>query len=220
MKDLLTLGLGLALLFVSLFIAMRLFGLLPEEEVRAYLIAAHSIHPAWFAAIVIGLLWFDLIVAVPTMATVLLSGYFLGPVLGSAASIAGLFIMGLTGYGLGQQYGERLLTRLFKKDEERIGSIRKSFARNDLLVLFVCQAIPILPELSCCLAGIAKMPFRRFLFGYGVGVIPFASIAGYAGSISTTSDPSPAIIAAAGMSAGLMIAWMLVQRFNRRHPQS
>ena len=139
--------------------------------------------------------------------------------MGAAASIAGLFVMGLTGYGLGQHYGEGLLTRLFKRDEERIDSIRKSFTRNDLLVLFVCQAIPILPELCCCLAGIAKMPFRRFLFGYSVGVIPFSVIAGYAGSISTTNDPSPAIIAATGMSAGLLLAWMLVQRLNGRRSQ-
>lgn len=216
MKDLLKIGFGLAVLFVSLFMIMRLSGLLPEDEVRTYLMAAHNIHPAWFVAIVIGLLWFDLIIAVPTMATVLLSGYFLGPTLGTAASIAGLFVMGLTGYGLGQRYGERLLTMLFREDEARIAAIRNNFARNDLLVLFVCQAIPILPELCCCLAGIAKMPLRRFLFGYGVGVVPFATIAGYAGSISTASDPMPAITAATGLTTSLLIAWMLVQRLNRK----
>ena len=36
MKDLLKLGFSLALLFVCLFIAMRLAGVLPEDEVRAW----------------------------------------------------------------------------------------------------------------------------------------------------------------------------------------
>jgi len=216
MKDLLKISFGLALLFASIFMIMRYTGLLPEEDVRAFLTEAHTIHPGWFVVIVISLLWLDLVIAVPTLATMLLSGYFLGPVAGPATSIAGLLVMGLTGYGLGWHYGDRLLTRLYKDDEIRIEAIRGSFARNDLLVLFVCQAIPILPELCSCLAGIAKLSLRRFMFGYSVGVIPFASIAGYAGSISTANDPSPAIMAAIGLTTALLIVWMLVQRLTRK----
>jgi len=211
MKDLLKTGAVLALAFASTFVIMRALGILTEDNVRAFLAQAHAIHPGWLVALVIGLLWIDLLIAIPTMATILLAGYFLGPVLGAAASVAGLLVMGLTGYGLGRHLGRPALARLFK-DDTRIVGIEESFARNDLLVLFVCQALPILPELTCCLAGISRLRFTRFLFGYAVGVVPFACIVAYAGSISTVDEPGPAIYTAIGVSAALLMAWRLLQR--------
>ena len=214
MKDLLKTGTILALAFASTFLVMRALGILSEESVRAFLVYAHDIHPGWLIALVIGLLWIDLLIAIPTMATILLAGYFLGPVLGAFASIAGLLVMGLTGYGLGRHLGRPVLARLFK-DDTRLAGIEESFARNDLLVLFVCQALPILPELACCLAGIARLRFGRFVFGYAVGVVPFACIVAYAGSISTVNEPGPAIYTAIGVSAALLLAWRLLQRSRK-----
>jgi uncharacterized membrane protein YdjX (TVP38/TMEM64 family) len=98
------------------------------------------------------------------------------------------------------------------KDEKRLPDIEAAFARNDLLLLFVCQAMPILPELSCTLAGIARTRLPRFLFGYAVGVVPFAFIVAYAGSISTLSNPSPAIYTAIGVSVILLLFWTLLKR--------
>ena len=214
MRDLLKTGTILALAFASTFLVMRALGILSEESVRAFLAQAHNIHPGWLVALVIGLLWIDLLIAIPTMATILLAGYFLGPVLGAFASIAGLMVMGLTGYGLGRHLGRAVLARLFK-DDTRLAGIEESFARNDLLVLFVCQALPILPELACCLAGIARLRFGRFVFGYAVGVVPFACIVAYAGSISTVNEPGPAIYTAIGVSAALLLAWRLMQRSRK-----
>lgn len=215
MKDLLKTGALLALAFASTFVIMRATGVLTEESVRAFLSGAHAIHPGWLIALVIGLLWLDLLIAIPTMTTILLAGYFLGPVLGSTAAISGLMMMGLTGYGFGRTLGRPALARLFK-DESRIDGIEASFARNDMLVLFVCQALPILPEVSCCLAGIARMRLPKFLFAYGVGVIPFACIVAYAGSISTVAEPGPAIYTAIGVSAFLLIMWRVLNKAAAR----
>jgi uncharacterized membrane protein YdjX (TVP38/TMEM64 family) len=211
MKDLLKVAVVMALIFASTFVLMKSTGLVTEAGVTAFLNQAHEIHPAWLAAIVIGLLLLDLLIAIPTMTTILLAGYFMGPALGGLASSAGLMLLGTTGYGLGQRFGRSVLTRLFK-GEERLTGIEQAFARNDLLVLFVCQALPILPELSCTLAGISRMRFRRFLFGYAVGVVPFAFIVAYAGSVSTLSNPGPAIYTAIGVSVVLLILWTLVKR--------
>lgn len=211
MKDLLKIAFTLAAVFLSTFVIMRMTGWVTEADVRFYLAAAHDVHPAYLVALVIILLFVDLFIAVPTLATVLLAGYFLGPMLGALASIMGLAAMGCTGYGLGRRYGSRLLVRLYK-DEVRLAAIHKSFENNGLVVLFVCQALPILPEVSCCLAGTTKMPFPKFMFGFAVGTIPFAVIAAYAGSISTLSDPTPAIIASIGITATLWVLWTLLKR--------
>lgn len=211
MKDLLKVAIGMGLLFASTFVVMNSTGLVTEEGVSAFLGKAHDIHPAWLAAIVIGLLMLDLLIAIPTMTTILLAGYFIGPVLGGLASAAGLMLLGITGYGMGWRLGRPVLTRLFK-GEERLTGIELAFARNDLLVLFVCQALPILPELSCTLAGISRMRFVRFLFGYAVGVVPFAFIVAYAGSISTFRAPGPAIYTAIGVTVTLLLLWTVVRR--------
>jgi uncharacterized membrane protein YdjX (TVP38/TMEM64 family) len=211
MKDLLKVAVIMALLFASTFVLMQSTGLVTEAGVRNFLNRAYDIHPAWMAVIVIGLLMLDLLIAIPTMTTILLAGYFMGPLLGGLASAAGLMLLGTTGYGMGWRFGRHILLRLFK-DDVRLKGIEIAFARNDLLVLFVCQALPILAELSCTLAGISRMRFIRFLFGCAVGVVPFAFIVAYAGSISTLREPGPAIYTAIGVSVTLLLVWTFVRR--------
>lgn len=214
MKDLFKTALVLAFAFASTFLVMRATGILTEDRVRGFLAGAHQVDPVWLVVLVIGLLWIDLLIAIPTMTTILLAGYFLGPVLGAAAAIAGLFAMGVTSHILGRVIGRPVLARLFR-DDARLAAIEAGFARNDVLALFVCQALPILPELSCCLSGIARMNPIRFLLAYAVGVVPFAVIVAYAGSISTIEDPGPAIYAAIGVSVVSLLAWRLLQRRAR-----
>lgn len=211
MKDLLRVALILVLIFASTFVIIQGTGLVTEAGVRAFLADAHAIHPGWFVLLVILLLVVDLLIAVPTMATILLAGYILGPIVGGAAAATGLMLLGTLGYGLGFRFGRPILARLFG-DDSRLAGIEAAFARNDLLVLFTCQALPILPELSCTLAGVARMRFARFLLGYGVGVVPFAFIVAWGGSASTAADPSPAIYTAIGVSAALLIAWRALRR--------
>jgi uncharacterized membrane protein YdjX (TVP38/TMEM64 family) len=211
MKDLIKIAVILALAFASTFIIIKSTGLITEEGVSAFLQQAKSINPWWLATLVVGLLLIDLLIAVPTMTTILFAGFLMGPIYGGLASATGLMLLGVTGYGMGYRIGRPVLLRLFK-DEKRLPEIETAFARNDLLLLFVCQAMPILPELSCTLAGIARTRFPRFLFGYAVGVVPFAFIVAYAGSISTLSNPSPAIYTAIGVSVILLLSWTLLKR--------
>jgi uncharacterized membrane protein YdjX (TVP38/TMEM64 family) len=211
MKDLIKIATVLALVFASTFVVINATGLMTEDSISAFLREAKSINPWWLAALVIGLLLIDLLIAVPTMTTILFAGFLMGPIYGGLASAAGLMLLGVTGYGMGYRIGRPVLERLFK-DERRLPEIEAAFARNDLLLLFVCQALPILPELSCTLAGIARTRFLRFLFGYAVGVVPFAFIVAYAGSISTLSNPGPAIYTAIGISASLLVAWKLLSK--------
>ena len=217
MKDLLKIALVLGLVFASTFVILQSTGLVTEEGMKTWFTNAQSVHPAWLVALVITLLVLDLFIAVPTMTTILLAGFLLGPWLGGAASALGLMMLGSTGYLLGRHYGRLIFFRLFK-DKQRMSGVEEAFAKNDLLTLFVCQALPILPVLSCTLAGISRMSPVRFALGYSVGVVPFAFIVAYAGSISTLADPWPAIYTAIGISAGLLLAWMALLRSRRRPP--
>lgn len=216
MRDLIKIVLVLGLAFASTFVVIKATGIFTTEDIRAFLVSAHDADPFWLVLVVIGLLWIDLLIAIPTMLTILLAGYFLGASLGGAAGATGLMCLGVTGYAMGRRVGRPLLLRIYR-NEQRLSEIEKAFARNDLLVLFACQALPILPELSCCLAGVSRMPFARFLFGYFVGVVPFAFIVAWAGSASTLADPSPAIYTSIGLSVVLLLVW---DRLHRADSQS
>lgn len=211
MKDLLKLAATLAVVFATTFFLFERSGLITEERIRLWLDWLNALHPAWVIGTVVILLMLDLLIAVPTMTTILLAGFVLGPVAGGFASALGLMMLGSMGYLLGHRFGRPFLLRLYK-DPARLPGIEAAFARNDLLVLFCCQALPILPELSCVLAGVSRMPLRRFLFGYVIGVVPFSFIVAFGGAMSTAEDLTPAILTAIGVSVTLLLCWTLLVR--------
>lgn len=211
MRDLLRIALILALAFASTFFLAQWLDILPEGDLMAWLEGLKELHPAWLAAAVIGLLVLDLFIAVPTMTTILLAGWLLGPWTGGLVASAGLMVMGTTAYAFGRGLGRPVLSRLFG-DDRRLVEIEAAFARNDMLTLAVCQALPILPELSATLAGIARMTPGRFLAGYALGVTPFAFIVAAGGAASSPDDLRPAILTAIGVTVTLLLLWRRLVR--------
>jgi uncharacterized membrane protein YdjX (TVP38/TMEM64 family) len=206
MRELVKIGLVLAAIFASTILILRLSGTLTLEEIRAWLSSAHDIAPVYVALLVIVLLFADLFI---------LAGYFLGPWAGAAAAAAGMLSAGITGYWLSRRYGAALLKRIYR-DERKLEEMRAVFAESGLLVLLICRALPILPEVSCCLADATRMPFWRFLAAFSVGTIPFAAIASYAGSVSSIGNPMPAILVFIALPGTLWLAWFFFLRARRR----
>ena len=211
MKDLIRIALILAAGFASTFLIVQWLDLLPEEGVVRWLEGLRALHPGWLMAGVVALLLLDLFIAVPTMATILLAGWLLGPWLGGATAGLGLMLLGTTGYALGRIAGRPVLKRLLR-DEARLAGIETAFARNDLLTLAVCQAMPILPEVSAVMAGVARMHPLRFALGYGIGVIPFAFVVASGGAASSPDDLRPAILTVIGVSALLLLLWRFLRQ--------
>ena len=90
------------------------------------------------------------------------------------------------------------------------------FQAHGAVVILLSRATPILPEVSACMAGITHMPFTRFLLFWLLSTVPYAIIATYAGSISTFENPTPAILAALGLTLVLWLAWFIFRRKQRR----
>ena len=114
MKELLKVMITLALMFASTALIIKATGIVTEESVLAFVERARSIHPAYLVAAVVLILLIDLWIAVPTMTTILLAGYVLGPLLGGGAAALGLMTLGVTGYGMGRRIGRPLLLKLYK----------------------------------------------------------------------------------------------------------
>lgn len=215
MKQLLSSALALAAIFASTFLLLKFVFGFGADDARSLLQAAAEADPRLVAFIVIALLFADLFVAIPTLTVSLLAGHFLGAALGGASAAAGMLAAGLSGYFICRRLGPGLLLRIYK-DPDKLREMSDLFARHGSLVLLICRAAPILPEVSCCLAGANRMPFKRFFACYLLGSGPYAFVAAYAGSKSSLSDPAPALFAAVALSLGLWLAWFSFLRRERR----
>lgn len=212
MRELVKTGALLAAIFATTFIVLKLTGVLTLEDIHDLFKNVSTLPPAYIVVLVILLLFADLFIAIPTMTVSILAGYFLGAPLGALAVTLGMMSSGLCGYGLSRRLGPRILERVYS-DRARLADMERTFAKNGVAVLMTCRAMPILPEVSCCLAGATRMPFGRFLGAFTVGTIPYAIITTYAGSISSPQSPMPAILTAGIVSAALWLSWVgLIRR--------
>lgn len=213
MKQLLIVACVLAAIFASTFLILNKTGILTVENIEVALNAASSVNPMYVAAIVVFLLFSDIFIAIPTLTISILAGYFLGFYAGGASAFSGMFLAGVTGYFICWKFGPGLLLKIYK-DQGKLNEMRRVFSEHGSVVLMMCRAAPILPEVSCCLAGATKMPVQKFLLFYVIATAPYAFIAAYAGSQSSLADPKPAILTAIAMSLVLWVSWALFLRRN------
>ena len=135
---------------------------------------------AWAAGIV--LLAGDLFLPVPSTIVISALGLIYGVLLGGLVAAAGLMTAGLCGYGLGRLFGGRFARRWLGEMDYEKGKLL--FAAGGGWVVALSRALPILPEVISCTAGLVRMPFRRFVVSLACGSVPmgllFAAI-GHAG---------------------------------------
>lgn len=213
MRQLITIALILAAAFASTFIIIKATGVLTVEDVKHWLTVASEINPIYVALAVVILLFADLFIAVPNLTVCILSGYFLGWLSGGLAATAGMMLAGIVGYWLCWAIGPKFLLKIYK-DPKKLEEMQAIFSEHGASVILMCRALPILSEVVSCLAGANKMSFFRFMFYYSISTIPYSFIAAYAGSKSSLANPTPAILAAIGISLALWFSWFI---FLRRH---
>lgn len=219
MKDLIKTMLALFLIFASTFIMLNVTGILTTDAIQQILHDMRASSPIIITVVIAGLLFADLFIAVPTLTIAIVAGYLLGWMPGFFAVALGFYSAGIAGYTISRYYGRRLIRYIYR-DENRLNEMHESFCRLGPLFLILCRAIPILPEVSSCMAGATKMPFVRYLLLYSIGSVPYAMLATYAGSISSLENPAPAIVAAISLSVFLWLTWYIVITKNERRKKS
>ncbi len=211
MRALIKLILTIAAFFGSTFVLIRMTGLFTVEDIKQWLNMANELNPIYLFIVIVVLLFSDLFIAVPTLTITLLSGYFLGFEYGAIASISGMLLAGFVGYFLSKRFGERILKKIIKSDNKR-QEVISDFEKYGFTMILLSRISPILPEVSACLAGMTKMKFKKFALGWSLNTIPYALIISYSGSISSLSDPKPAIYTIIGLYAFLSIAWYVTKK--------
>jgi len=212
MKHLIKVIAIMASLFAITFVLAKTTGILSVEHIKTWLLQAKELSPYYVGGLVVLLLFADLFIAVPTLTVITLSGYFMGFHYGAIASLIGLVLAGVTGYGLSAIFGERIFGFLLKKEKAR-QEAKATFRQHGFIMILLSRAIPILPEVTACLAGMTKMKFSKFMLAWAISTIPYVLIISYAGSVSSIENPKPAIYTAIGISA---ILWIGLYLFNNQ----
>lgn len=213
MKQLLAIALILGSAFASTFILIKTTGILTIEDINHWLAMAAEINPLYVVIVIFILLFLDLFIAIPTLTICILSGYFLGWMTGGLTSTAGMLMAGVTGYWICRAVGPNLLMRIYK-DQKKLVEMQTIFSTHSTSVILMCRALPILPEVVCCMAGANKKSFFSFMNYYSISTVPYAFIAAYAGSQSSLTNPTPAILTAIGLSLTLWLSWFIFLRRN------
>ncbi len=152
-------------------------------------------HQYGYWAIFVGILLENLGIPLPGETVTLVGGFLAGNdelnywlVLSDAA--AGAAIGGTCGYWIGRIGGWPLLlrlARLLRISEAKVLGIKEKFSDNAAKAVFFGRFFALLRIFAAPLAGIAEMPFAKFLLynflGAGVWAIVMVSLAFFAGKI-------------------------------------
>lgn len=217
MRGIIILTGGLFAAFTSLFGLNMYFGWITPQNLEAWLTAIQNSREAsiWLAGAVILVLSIDSVLTVPTLTTVALSGFFLGPLYGGLIASVGLMAAGSICF-FGSRYGgTQLFRRMIANDEaERLA---EWFHRSGGLALILSRALPMFPEVLSVLAGVSGIRAALYYLYFGLGSVPYAFLVAWAGSESTLQNPWPVLAIGVGVPA---VAWLVYYTTGLRRAQA
>jgi uncharacterized membrane protein YdjX (TVP38/TMEM64 family) len=128
---------------------------------------------AWAAGI--ALIWADLLLPVPQTAVIAALGIVYGTLIGGVLGSVGQITGGLLGYVLMRTALRGLARRLI--GPQRLDKMKGIFDRGGAWAIVLTRSLPYsIPEALVFLAGIAGMPFGKFMAALTVGSVPTAFV--------------------------------------------
>ncbi len=124
---------------------------------------------AWVAGM--ALLVLDLFLPVPGTAVIAALGYVYGFWIGGLIGAAGSLTSGLLAYGLCRGLGRRAAEWIAGRDDLEKGERWFGGGAGGWIVA-LSRWLPVMPEVVACLAGMARMPARRFVAALACGSVP------------------------------------------------
>jgi len=219
MKSLIKLYLIIIGVFALIFTLVNLTGLLSVADIKAYLEQIQHAGKLKIFIIVAVLLASDVFLSVPTILIVTYAGHILGFGWGVLAATIGMLTSGTIAYLLCRFSGTKML-RVLIKDKKQIDEVNRIFHRLGFGMLIIARALPMLPEATCCLSGMMKFNFVKFLLYYVFGTLPYAIVLTYLGSISSADNPYPAFIGIGVVYVILYLLWFFKLRHTKEQPSA
>lgn len=164
-----------------------------------------------------GLIASDLLLPMPASGITAALGEIYGGVVGGIYASLGSLAGGLSAYGLVRLIGHRALD-LIAGEESRV-RLQHFFDRKGVWAIAITRVLPVVPEVLCCLAGIARMPFRKFFLALVCGSLPFSFLFSCFGSMGTGNPLATILIATLIPALLLPGAWWLIRRMEKDQTQ-
>lgn len=144
------------------------------QEANAAVLSLRE-YGSWAWAAGIGLIWADLLLPIPQAAVIAALGIIYGTALGGLAGSIGLITSGLLGYWLMQTAARQLMLRFVGPRARR--RMESMFERGGAWAIVLTRSLPYsVPEAMVFLAGLARMPMRRFATALTLGSVPTAFV--------------------------------------------
>ena len=179
-------------------------------------------HEYGYWAIFLGILLENLGIPLPGETVTIVGGFLAGSnelnywlVLSDAT--VGAVIGGTCGYWIGRIGGLSLLVRLagvFRISEAKIVNIKEQFSENTAKTVFFGRFLALLRIFAAPLAGIAEMPFGKFMMYNLAGAMAWASVmvtlAFFAGRIVSLQQLVTWVSQFAFLALGILLAVILI----------
>jgi uncharacterized membrane protein YdjX (TVP38/TMEM64 family) len=159
---------------------------------------------AWLAGLV--LLTLDLFLPVPATGIMAALGAVYGPLQGGTLAALGSFIAGSLGYGLCRLLGPPAAKKLL--GPTGLSHAEHRFDAIGAWLVVLSRALPVLPEVVVCMAGLLGMPARRFFPALLCGSLPIGFTMAGLGAVGS-ERPLLTLAIATLVPAGL---WFLLRR--------
>ena len=137
----------------------------------------------WAWLLGIALLLADLLLPIPGTIVMSALGAVYGVWLGGIIAASGSMLAGMSGYGVGRFFNEDCAKKwLGGKDFEKG---RGLFRSGGAWEVAMSRALPILPEVLACMAGLLRMPFGKFVVALACGAVPMGFLFAWIGALGT-----------------------------------
>lgn len=161
----------------------------------------------WVWLIGIGLIASDIFLPIPATGIMAALGIIYSPIWGGITSAAGSIIAGLLGYGICRMINQKTIERLV--GSKNTLQIRNLFETWGGWIVAASRWLPVLPETISFLAGLARMPFRKFFMALACGSIPMGFVFATVGHLGQDMPILTIVICALAP----LILWFLVKPF-------
>jgi len=168
----------------------------------------------WSWAMGVGLIVGDLVLPIPATAVMAAMGILYGPVGGGLLAGGASFLAGAIAFVATRRFGRGLALKLAGADE--LARSERFFARAGGYAVALSRGLPVLPEVTSCLAGLSRM--RRRVFYPALALGSFATGFAYAGlGYAGRDQPILSMVLGAVIPVAL---WPLVKRALRDEPEA
>lgn len=145
----------------------------------------------WAWLVGMGLLMADLLLPLPNSLIMSAFGYVYGWFWGGALAVAGSFLAGALGYELCRRIGEKAVSWILGEKDRSRGE--KLFSTSGGWLVALSRWLPVLTEVVACLAGLNRMPSRRFYLSLFAGTLPLGFTYAAIGAVGV-ENPTWAIV--------------------------